>query len=103
MDNNSSEYMLFRLKSDGSGTKPAGISATVNPNVPPEAQKEFERAEVAFSSTRKESVAEGIRHLEKALSIYPKFVEAGLKLGTAYMDAAEWEKAEQTLRKTQDD
>jgi tetratricopeptide (TPR) repeat protein len=34
--------------------------------------------------------------------IYPKFVEARLKLGTAHMDLGEWEKAEQALRATID-
>src|SRR5262249_52340343 len=32
--------------------------------------------------------------------IYPKFVEARLKLGTGYMDLEEWDKAEQALLAT---
>ncbi|HEU5133264.1 MAG TPA: tetratricopeptide repeat protein, partial [Pyrinomonadaceae bacterium] len=40
------------------------------------------------------------RCFEKAVSIYPQFVEARLKLGTAYMDLEQWEKAQQALLAT---
>jgi len=41
-----------------------------------------------------------VKCFEKAVSIYPKFVEAWLKLGTAYMDLGQWDKAEQALLAT---
>ena len=100
VDNNSSEYMFFRLKPDGSGTKPPNSNAPTDPNLPPTAQKELEKAEAALANGKKEGLEEGIVHLEKAVSIYPKFVEAQLRLGTVYMDLGQWDKAEQTLRKT---
>ncbi len=44
-------------------------------------------------------VGEGISHLEKAIQIYPPFIEAQLRLGTAYMDQHQWEKAEHALKR----
>jgi Flp pilus assembly protein TadD len=101
IDNMSSEYMFFRLKPDGSGTKtPSPSPATVDANVPAEAQKEFEKAEAAMATGKKESIAEAVRYYQQAVSLYPQFVQAQLKLGTAYMDLGDWDKAEDTLKKT---
>jgi len=66
-------------------------------NVPGPARKEFEKAQAAL--TERHNSEEAIRHLEAAITTYPKFFEAQLTLGTVYMDAAQWEKAEQPLRK----
>jgi len=38
-------------------------------------------------------------NLEKAVNVYPDFLEAQLRLGTNYMDLREWNKAEATLRR----
>src|SRR5262245_8134558 len=65
----------------------------IDANVPPEARKEFEKAQAALANNRKPQ--EGIPHLEKAVQIYPRFVEAELQLGTLYMDVQQWDKAEQ--------
>ena len=101
IDNMSSEYMFFRLKRDGSVAKTTSPSpATVDVNVPAEAQKEFDKAEAALVGTKKENVEESVRHLEKAIAIYPKFLQAQLRLGTAYMDLQQFDKAEQALRNT---
>lgn len=100
VDNNSSEYFFFRLKPDRAGTKPPNSNPAADPNVPPAAQKEFEKAEVALANGKKEGIEEGVVHLERAISIYPKFVQALLRIGTAYMDLAQWDKAEQALKKT---
>src|SRR5438477_11387513 len=95
---NQSEYMLFRVRSDPStANKLRPNSPTMDGNVPPEARKEFEQAEAALTSNK---IDEEVRHLEKAVSIYPKFVEAYLRLGAAYMDLQQWDKAEQALKKT---
>src|SRR5581483_3577580 len=65
--------------------------------IPAEARREFEKGRAALIDHKKPS--EGVAHLEKAISIYPDFVEAQLLLGTAWMDAQKWEKAEQALRR----
>jgi tetratricopeptide (TPR) repeat protein len=69
----------------------------IDANVPAQARKEFEKAQIDLTEHRHSE--EEIRHLETAISIYPKFFEAELSLGTVYMDAAQWDKAEQALRK----
>jgi len=99
---NNSEYVVCQLMADNSAKPEARSSpfGLVNANVPPAAQTEFEKAESAITSDKKEKVQEGITHLEKAVAIYPKFLEAQLRLGTAYMDLQQWQKAEQALRKT---
>ena len=95
---NQSEYMLFRLRSDPStANKFRPNSPTIDASVPPEARKEFEQAEAALTGNKMD---EEVRHLEKAVSIYPKFLEAYLRLGAAYMDLQQWDKAEQALKKT---
>jgi len=95
-----SAYVQFQLKSDGS-PKPAVSAATaLDANVPVSAKKEFDQAEAALASGKKENLEEAVRHLEKALTSYPNFVQAELMLGTVYMDLGQWNKAEQALRKT---
>jgi len=95
-----SATLQFQLKSDGSA-KPAALgSAVVDSNVPASARKEFDQATAALATGKKEGLEQSVRHLEKALSIYPQFVQATLMLGTAYMDLGQLEKAEQTLKRT---
>jgi tetratricopeptide (TPR) repeat protein len=69
----------------------------VDASVPPEARKEFEKAQTALYDNKNSE--EAIRRLERALSLYPKFFEAELSLGTLYMDAGRWEQAESSLRR----
>ncbi len=86
------------LRSDGSPKRAEPTPKVIDANVPQEARKEFERGEEALASGKKEKIEEGVRHLEKAVSLYPRFLEAQLKLATARMDLGEWLKAEQALR-----
>jgi tetratricopeptide (TPR) repeat protein len=72
----------------------------VDANVPAAARKEFDQAAALVAAGKKESLEEAVRHLEKAVSIYPQFVQANLMLGTAYMDQAQWDKAEKILKRT---
>jgi tetratricopeptide (TPR) repeat protein len=92
-----SDYIQVGLVPDG--PLPGGASIyspkVLDANVPAEARKEFERGDAALTGNKS---AEGISHLEKAIQIYPKFVEAELRLGAAYMDQQNWEKAEQALK-----
>ena len=77
----------------------AGKSVTggIDANVPAAAQKEFDKGLAALADGGKDKTAFAVKCFEKAVSIYPKFVEARLRLGTAYMDLGQWDKAEQAL------
>jgi tetratricopeptide (TPR) repeat protein len=69
----------------------------IDANVPEEARKEFEKGHVALAEQKKPALA--LQHFEKAVSLYSKFFEAELSLGTLYMDLGQWENAEQALRR----
>jgi tetratricopeptide (TPR) repeat protein len=99
IDTQQSEWMNFRLKVDikSGGAGPRLPRPAVR--VAPDAQKEFDKAQTLLASDKKESKLDGVSHLEKALKIDPSFLEAQLRLGTAYMDLEQWDKAEQRLRK----
>jgi tetratricopeptide (TPR) repeat protein len=93
------DYAVFTLRPDRPSTPASSRSAAVIIDVkaPLEARREFERGRAALLEAGKPQ--EGIAHLEKAISLYPNFLEAHLMLGTAYMDAGQLEKAESTLSK----
>jgi tetratricopeptide (TPR) repeat protein len=98
LDSFATEFMTFRLRPDLSAArKPAVVAALVDPNAPPEANTEFQKSEVELASGK---IEEEVRHLERAVAIYPKFIQAELKLGAAYMDLKQWDKAEHALKKT---
>jgi Tfp pilus assembly protein PilF len=96
-----SDYVLFHLLPDEVRSSNASVQPTklLDANVPPRAQKEFEKAQQILLSSKKERLTECIAHLETAVSIYPNFLEAQLKLGTTYMDLGEWDKAEEALNR----
>ncbi len=94
-----SDYVLFQLMPQ----KPAAAdddsvhgAAVVDANVPLEARREFDRAQLALDGKRMEEAA---RHLERAVTIDSHFLEALLRLGTIYMDLGEWHKAEAQLHR----
>ena len=93
----SSDFVQIQLVPETSETEtPPRTTKVLDANVPPEARNEFEKGETAL--LEKNKLAEGILHLEKAIAIYPNFPEAQIELGTAYMDAKEWDKAELALK-----
>ena len=93
--------VMLQLLRDTSSTTTI-VSGTVDANVPAAAQKEFDKGVAALGQGGKEKITFAVRCFEKAVSIYPQFVEARLKLGTAHMDLGEWQKAEKELRATID-
>ncbi len=94
-------YLQFQLRPDGSPKAPAaGVVVVLDPSVPAAAKKEFDLAATALATQKKSGVEQAVTHLEKAVAIYPKFVEAQLMLGTAYADLGQWDKAEQALKRT---
>ena len=94
--------VMLQLARDNSSSSTTTVAGVVNANVPPAAQKEFDKGVAALAEGGKEKVTFAVRCFEKAVSIYPPFVEARLKLGTAHMDLGEWLKAEKELRATID-
>jgi Tfp pilus assembly protein PilF len=92
--------MLQLLRDSSRATETTSAPGSIDVNVPPAAQKEFDKGTAALAGGGKDKLAFAARCFEKAISIYPKFVEARLKLGTAYMDLEQWEKAQQTLLAT---
>lgn len=70
----------------------------IDANIPLEAQNEYAKGKTLIDTGKKEKVTSALEHLEKAVAIYPKFLEAQLLLGFGYMDLQQWDKAEKTLR-----
>lgn len=101
MTTTSSGLVLLQLSRDASSST-TSVAGTIDANVPAAAQKEFDKGAEALAEGSKEKTEFAVRCFEKAVSIYPKFVEARLKLGTAHMDLAQWEKAEKALLATID-
>jgi len=95
----SREYLQFQLSPEKSpAAQPTDLSKMVNARIPAEAQKEFDEGRAALLEEKKIEV--GISRLEKAVNLYPNFLEARLLLGTAYMDARQFDKAERELRRS---
>ena len=95
----SSDYLQLQLVEEHSYTNTAKTLSPgiLNANVPVEARKEFERGEALVNSGDRKKMTEGIAHFERAITLYPEFLEAKLKLGTTHMDLKEWSEAEQVL------
>lgn len=99
-----SRYLNFLLVQDktslvnrrkiGDSTAPPSILAA---NIPAGAQEEYAKAESLLSEQRKEKTSDAIKHLEKAIAIYPDFLAAHLALGLANMDLQNWDNAERAL------
>ena len=94
-----SDYIIFTLKPDGSSLNASspGPAVILDVKTPIEARREYEKGRTAILEERK--LPDGIAHLERAVSLYPKFLEAYLMLGTAYADTHQLDKAESALRK----
>ena len=96
----SSGLVLLQLSRDTSSSSTISKPGSIDANVPPAAQKELDKGVAAMAEGGKDKTSFAVKCFEKAVSIYPKFVEARLKLGTAYMDLGQWDKAEQALLAT---
>ena len=98
---NSGEFLDFRLVEVGGGPKPPGNGpGTTDANVPAKAREEFDKGAAAIAGGKKENLEEGVLRLEKAVSLYPQYLQAQLMLGTTYLDLQQFDKAEQALKKT---
>jgi len=97
------EFLDFRLREDPN-TKPAtganGPAPVIDANVPAKAREEFDKGAAAVALGKKENLQEAVLHLEKAVAIYPQFLQAQLMLGSTYLDLQQLDKAELALKKT---
>ena len=101
MTTTTSGLVMLQLLRDGSEAKTTtSAPGSIDANVPPAAQKEFDKGTAALAQGGKDKITYAARCFEKAVSIYPKFIEARLKLGTVYMDLEQWDKAQQALTAT---
>jgi tetratricopeptide (TPR) repeat protein len=75
-----------------------GDSPVIDSRVPLEAQREFAQAKTILDKNNRDKFKESARHLEKAVAVYPQYLEAQLLLGLVYMDLQLWDKAEAPLR-----
>lgn len=79
--------------------KPGETVSTRELLIPPKAMKELQRSQSAFQSG---DVRASARHLERALQIYPHYLEAHNNLGSRYIDLHEYEKAAGEFQKAID-
>jgi tetratricopeptide (TPR) repeat protein len=100
MTTTSSGLVFLQLSREDSRATTTSAAGSIDANIPAAAQKEFDKGVAALAEGGKDKITLAVRHLEKSLAIYPKFAEARLKLGTAYMDLGQWEKADQALLAT---
>lgn len=90
------EYLQIQLVAEKS-TAPVS-AALLDASITPEAHQEYEKGRTALMDEK--NLPSGIIHLEKAISLAPKYAEAHLLLGTAFLDNKQLDKAERELHKT---
>jgi tetratricopeptide (TPR) repeat protein len=83
----------------GNKPPPASSKFVLDASVPADARKEFEKADSILAAQKKERTGDAVVHLQRALTLYPSFLEAQLKLGAVYMDLQQWDNAEQALKR----
>jgi cytochrome c-type biogenesis protein CcmH/NrfG len=89
------DYVQLMLVAEENGSSPSNRTGVIDAKVPHSALTEFEKGRDALLQTN--NAAGGILHLENAVRVYPRYFEALLLLGTAYMDQSDWDKAEHAL------
>ena len=99
MQTSSSGLVLLQLSKDTSKVT-TSTTGTINAAVPAAAQKEFDKGIAVLAGGGKDKMNAAAKSFEKAITIYPQFVEARLRLGTVYMDLEQWDKAKNALEET---
>lgn len=77
------------------GSRATARGGVIDVRVPAEARTAFDKGRTAVFEKKTNAA---ISYFKKAIEIYPDFHDAHMSLGTLYMDASEWEKAEGSLR-----
>lgn len=89
-------FLMIELARDMASMPSDGLSNVIDSRIPGTARVEYAKARAALVAKKAD---DAIRHLKKAVFVYPDFFEAQLMLGTSYMDGREWAKAEETLNR----
>jgi len=84
---------------DPSRLPPGDTVSTRELLIPPKATKELQRSQTALHSG---DIRSSAQHLEKALQIYPHYLEAHNNLGSRYIELHEYEKAAAEFQKAID-
>lgn len=99
-------YLNIRLIRDRSSSQNersdqsrSGSLLVIDSKIPPDAQKEYSAAKALLDQGKKNKTEEAVPHLQKAIAIFPDYLEANLSLGLAYMDLEQWDKAEKALNR----
>jgi Tfp pilus assembly protein PilF len=99
-----SGYLNVELRPDsdaiGASRDPRNDTAlrVIDAKIPADAQTEYAKGQTALYGTSSTSAADAVKNFEKAVSIYPKYLEAQIMLGLAYMDQQQWQKAEKPFQ-----
>jgi Tfp pilus assembly protein PilF len=90
-------HLIDERKTQPPSSQPTVVSVQrlLHP-IPAKAAAEFQRADEA---SRSGDVNKSMQHLQKALGIYPDYVEAHNNLGVAYMNLGQYDKAADEFRK----
>jgi len=83
---------------DAIGAPKPERTGVINAPVPKDAESAFDKGKTLLYSGTAGSVPDAIKSLEHAVSIHPKYLEAEILLGLAYMDQRNWPKAEAALQ-----
>lgn len=91
LHDNGAPIMIKLPKTEGSPAPggPVSVRSLLHP-VPSKARKEYLRAE---KSLKEGSPADAVQHLQKAVELFPGYVEAHNNLGTRYMLERKYERA----------
>jgi tetratricopeptide (TPR) repeat protein len=92
-------YVVIELVPDLANADSSPADSVIDARVPIAAQEEFSKGRAALLDKK---VKDALQHLSKAVNLYADFFEAHFLLGTAYMDALQWEDAEKALRRARE-
>jgi len=88
--------LKFAKDRPAAGVPPEGPGATVGPEIPAAARKEFEAGQKAANDNKDAEAA--IKHYRKAIQLYSKYSEAYLALGLLYLDLGKFDDAQPALQ-----
>lgn len=89
--------IVLKVKKDAIEEKPGGHTIStgeLDPNIPSPAKKEFE---LASAAAREKNYAKAIAHLQRAVTIYPRYLKAHNDLGAHLLVSGQLDEAAESL------